>query len=173
MIATFPKLADLLDHVRKGTFDPGDVEFLEGHRGADLVSELRQSFPITFQERHIGQKWEIAVARRLGTALSSRMHRNSLFVSLSLVPVYIDCVLIGIDREFINGVTRFSKMQVRPSSSKDPELRITTSRGFSLDRSPDGWALEPRERRTVRLKESFLKSRGWQFHHLTRFIPSP
>ena len=172
MTVSTQSLSEVLDHLRHGVFDKSVVDFLERHKGIDLVSELRLTYPITFQERRIGDKWEVALAKRVGTEMATRNIQNSLFVSLALFPVYIDCVSINIEGDFANGISRFGRLRVRPSVRKPSELRIATSRGFSVDRSPDGWAIEPLEKRTVRLSEAFLRGRGWQFHHLGRFVTS-
>ena len=85
MTVSTQSLSEVLDHLRHGVFDKSVVDFLERHKGIDLVSELRLTYPITFQERRIGDKWEVALAKRVGTEMATRNIQNSLFVSLALL----------------------------------------------------------------------------------------
>ena len=166
-------IRDLLQHLRTGTWGQVDSDFLEQYSAADLVAELRLISPYTFQERRIGNKWEISLARGLRTELSTRHIRDSVLVSLAVVPVYLDCVMLNVEDDHVNGISRFRRLRVRSVGKPTPGLVLTMSRGFKFDLAPDGWAMKPLKKRTVRLPESFLNDRGWQFHHLGQFIPSP
>ena len=63
MIAT--STAELFDRLRRGILDRNDTSMLEHARASELVAELRSVYRITFQERHLGKKWEVSLARFL------------------------------------------------------------------------------------------------------------
>jgi hypothetical protein len=79
--------------------------------------------------------------------------------------------MLNVEGDAITGVSRLGRLAVRAVAKPVPGLVVTTGRGFKLDNSPDGWAVKPLRRRTVRLSESFLKARGWRFDHVSQFIP--
>ena len=171
MIAT--QTQDLLRRLRKGTHDNSDLTFLEHVNASEWIAELKSVFRLTFQERHVGGKWEVSLARTRRTELVSRPIRNSPFVSFIVVPVYVDCVMLNMEDNAVTGVSRLDRLVVRAVAKPVPGLALTTGRGFKLDKTPDGWAVKRLRRRTVRLSESFLQGRGWQFDHMSLFMTMP
>jgi len=168
-----PPTSDLLQRLRQGQCGPAETARLERTAAADFVAELRGAYPLTFQERRVRGKWEVAVARSLRTELAARPIRDSSFFSLLVVPVYLDCVMVSTEGDAVTGVSRFGRLRVRAVGKPSPGLALTSSAGYKLDLTPDGWATKPLPKRTVRLDEAFLKARGWRFHHLAQFIPTP
>jgi hypothetical protein len=167
-------IAGLLQHLRDGTWDQNDLDLLERTQGAEIVDELSSAYPVKFQERSLGSKREVSLARSVRNEVVSRRIVGAAFVvSLQVVPVYVDCLMLSIEDGFITGISRFARLRVRPVRKPVPGLALTMSRGFKLDLSPDGWAMKPLVKRTTRLPESLLMSRGWQFQHLAQFVPAP
>lgn len=171
MLAT--QTAELLQRLRAGKPEQPDVTFLEHVNANDWLTEIRTVFRLTFQERHIRGKWEVSLARSLRTELAARPIPDSLFISFSVVPVYVNCLMINIEDNAITGVSRLDRLSVRAVAKPVPGLALTTGKGFKFDKTPDGWSIKPLRRRTVRLSESFLKARGWRFDHMSQFIPTP
>ena len=164
---------DLLPLLYQGQPGKTETDLLERITGGDLVAELRSAYPLTFQERRLRNKWEVGMARSLRTELAIHAIPNSKLFSLLVVRVFVDCVMLNIEGETVTGISRFNRLRVRAFRNPSPGLALTTSRGFKLDLTPDGWKLKPLQRRTVRLGEQFLKTRGWDFHHLAQSIPTP
>jgi hypothetical protein len=163
---------DLLHRLRDGTVDASDGAILDQVKASDWVAELRARFPITFQERRIRDKWELGLARSVRPELAARPVPKSTLFSYLVVPVYINCVMLSIEGESVTGVSRVRRLAVRAVSKPTPGLALTTGRGFKLDKTPDGWAVKPMGRRTVRLGENVLNARGWRFDHLSPFMPT-
>ena len=67
MIAT--QTQDLLRRLRKGTHEDSNLTFLERVSGSEWIAELKSAFRLTFQERHIGGKWQVSLARTRRTEL--------------------------------------------------------------------------------------------------------
>ena len=170
MIATHT--AELVDRLRHGILDPTDTSMLEHARASELVAEFRSIYRITFQERQLGRKWEVSLARVLRAELAARSTPGSLFVSLHVVPVYKDCLILSIEDDTITGISRMTKLTVKATKTPVPSLALTTGRGFKLDHTPDGWSIKPIQKKTVKLTESFLRDRGWKFDHLNQLIPT-
>jgi hypothetical protein len=170
MIAT--RTNDLLRRLRKGTPDKSDEGFLEQVKVSEWVDELRSFFPITFQERHIRSKSEVSLARSIRTELAARPIPESALVSLAAIPVYVNCVMINIEDDTITAISTISRIAVRAVARPVPGLIVTSGRGFKLDKLDDSWVLKPQRNNTVRLSEDFLKTRGWRFDCLTRYVPT-
>lgn len=170
MLAT--TIADLLDRLSHGIIDPTDTSMLEQAQANEMVAELKSVYRITFQERYLGRKWEISLARTLRAELAACSLPNSLFVSLHVIPVYIDCLMVSIENNTITGLSRVTRLGVRAAKMPGPGLALTRGRGFKLDNTPDGWSIKPIRKRTVKLTETFLRDRGWKFDHLNQLIPT-
>lgn len=164
---------ELLQHLRLGQPEQSDLAFLEQVNATDWVAELRADFPLILQERRFKRKWEISLARTLRTELAPITKADSLIVSFVLVPIYINCLMLNIEDDKITGVSRLNRLAVRSVNKPFTGLAIQSYRGFKLDLTPDGWSVKPLRRRTVRLREAFLKERGWHFDHLRHFIARP
>lgn len=171
MIATQTK--ELLRRLRLGNADAADTALLEQTHVGELVRELRSVYRWTFQERRLKGKWEVSLARACKAELAARSIPDSLFVSFALIPVYLDCVMLSMEGDSVTGISRLSRLTVRVVRKPAPGLALTTGVGFKLDRGPDGWAVKPMRKRTVKLTEAFLRERGWRFDHLSHLTPTP
>jgi hypothetical protein len=171
MLSTQTK--DLLRHLRGGHRDTADTTWLEQTRAAELVAELSSVYRWTFQERRLKSKWEVSLARAYRIELAVRRIPDSVFVSFALVPTYRDCLLLSAEGDRVTGISRLSRLTLRVIRKPTPGLAVTTWGGFKLDRGPDGWALTRMNKRTVKLSESFLRDRGWQFDHLSKLALTP
>jgi len=89
--------AALLSHLRGGTFDSADLALLEQTSAKQLINELRSVYRLTFQERQIGKKWEISVARSFRAELKFPNSPHAIFASCHLVPAYLDCVMLNVE----------------------------------------------------------------------------
>jgi hypothetical protein len=170
MIATQTK--EFLQRLRQGVPTEDDRTFLENARADDLIAELRSVYRLTFQERHIGRKWEVSLARSLRTELVARPIPTSVFVSFEVVQVYISCLMLNIEDNLVTGISRLGRLALRTVAEPTPGLSLTTGRGYKLDFTPDGWSLKRLKKRTVTLTEPFLRNRGWNFDHISRFLPT-
>jgi hypothetical protein len=164
---------ELFHNLTNGRLDRADTEMLEQTSAKQLVDELRSLYLLTFQERRIGRKWELSLARKFRAELVFRPILNAIFVSGVLVPSYLDCVMLNSEGDCVTGISRFPRLTVWPVRRPEKGLALKTGRGFKLDRTPDGWSIKPLRRRLVRLSEAFLRERGWRFDHLKHYIPAP
>ena len=172
MIATH--IAELLHRLRKGILDPIDTTWLEQIPADHLVDELRPSlYRLTFQERRIGKKWEISLARSFRAELAIRPIPEAAFVSFLLVPAYLNCLMLNIEDNRFTGISRFTRLTAWAVSEPKGVLALKSGHGFKLDKTPDGWNVKPMRKRVVKLSGEFLRERGWRFDHLKQFIPVP
>jgi len=165
--------AALLSHLRRGTFDSADLTLLEQTSAKQLVEELRSAYRLTFQERQIGKKWEVSVARSFRAELKFPNSPNAILASCQLVPAYLDCVMLSVEADVLTGISRMTRLTAWPVSKPEPGLALKSGPGFKLDLTPDGWSIKHLPRRIVKLSEPFLRQRGWRFDHLSHFIPTP
>jgi hypothetical protein len=165
------QIEELLRKIKSGVYDPSDAEFLENASSLALLGELNSEFPLCFQERRLGDKWEIGLAHSLRHEVGSFSPRDAFFPVFLLVPVFRRCLFLSGQGDTVTGVALANRLSVRPIWKPDRGLALTTGRGFKLDKAPDGWSLKSVEKRAVQLGQDFLKKRGWRFDTL-RFLPS-
>jgi hypothetical protein len=146
---------------------------LEQLKADDLLAALAPVYPLRFQDRRLAKKWEVGLARSLRFELVARCFRGSQFPTLMLVPVLSRCLLLSGEAEAVTGISTSSRIVVRPIHKPFHGLALTTSRGFKLDKFPDGWEVKPLVKRTVKVTEDFLRQRGWRFDLLRQVVPCP
>src|SRR5690348_2015044 len=100
------RIYHLLEGLRKGAWAPSDASWLEQLPADQLVEELRSSrYRLTIQERHIGRKWEISLARTFRAEWIFPSIRDKDFVSMPYMPIYIECLMLNIEDNHFNGVS--------------------------------------------------------------------
>ncbi len=171
MIAT--RTTELLQRLRRGILDAADTTMLEQTPANHLVDELKSVYRLTFQERRIGRKWEISLARSFRAELAIRPVPEAVFVSFLLVPAYLNCLMLNIEDDYLTGISRLTRLTAWAVSAPEAGLVLKSGRGFKLDKTPDGWAIKPMRKRVVKLSGEFLRMRGWRFDHLKQFVPVP
>jgi hypothetical protein len=162
---------ELLRRLQQGILDPGDTTSLEQTSARQLVDELRSVYRITFQERRIGRKWEVSLARSFRAELALRPIPDAIFMSFLLVPAYLNCLMLSADDDSLTGISRLTRLTAWAVAKPQRGLALKTGHGFKLDKTPDGWAIKPLRKRLVKLSEEFLRERGWRFDHLKQLIP--
>ena len=174
MTATSTPLDELIERLRHGTWDAKDAEHLELVSGNELVDELRSSHPVVIQERTIGGKWEVALARSLRPRVLSRAASSALFLTLRIVPVYLDCCFLTIESDRLTGIAYYRKLALLPAKGQasTTEIRVSTTSGHKLAHFPDGWLLKPLRRTTRSLPLEFLANRGWRFPTANQLLPT-
>lgn len=166
------EIAELLKHIRLGNLDRIDTSLLEQLPADQFVDDLRSSkYQYTFQERHIGHKWEISLARELRLEMLIRPIPEAVFASFQCIPVYLNCVMLNIEGNHLTGISRMGRLTVWNIRKPEPGLALKSGPGFKLDKTPDGWQLKPFRNRTVKLSRKFLQNRGWRFDHLQQMVP--
>lgn len=166
------QIAELLRHLRSGTLQPADASVLEQIPADELMSDLQATYPVLFQERQVGRKHEIGIARRVQFEVAARKVLNSLIPAAHLLPVLQSCLFVSSYDNVISEITATASLHVRPEwSSKDVALKM--GRGFKLDRTPDGWMIKSTKRRIIALSEQLLADRGWKFDVLVPFGLKP
>jgi hypothetical protein len=171
MLAT--QTVELLRRLRAGQLDQTDAAHLEQLKADELLAALALVYPHRFQERHLSNKWEVGMARSRHFELVARFFRGSQLPSLMLVPVLGQCLLLSGEVEAVTGISTSPRLVVRPIHKPFHGIALTTSRGFKLDRFPDGWEVKSLAKRTVRLTEDFLRQHGWRFDLLWQVAPRP
>jgi hypothetical protein len=159
-----PRTAELLQHVKNGILDPADTALLEQVSAAQMVAELRSSFPVLYQERRIGRQWEISLARSVRAELRSPAMVAGALASFRVVHVYVNCVTLVAENDRVTGITREPRITVWAVRRPEPGLAVKSGSGFKLDLFPDGWMIQPiGGKRTVKLSEQLLRKYGWRF----------
>jgi DNA-binding transcriptional LysR family regulator len=158
----------LLHELGSGKLSAATAEFLAGVPLDDLVSDLRTSYPVLFQERSISRKREVGVARSIRLELAAHQLATSPFQAIHLLPVLWRCVLVSSYDNVISELTAISSITVRPSRTTG-EVILRMGRGYKLDRTPDEWVVRPLKRQRVALSEEFLRKRGWKFQAMFPF----
>jgi len=162
------QLKELLRNLRAGKRDESVPAFLEQLSAKDFVAELRRYYPVVFQERQIGRKQELGLARYMGLKNVQRADRPG---STNL-PVLLNCLLVNSYSDSLTGLEALSWIRVIPPESADADLTLVASRGFKLDKTPDGWLYRQSGRSRVKFSEQFLAERGWKFDALRPIWPS-
>lgn len=164
MIST--SAADLLQRIRIGKLDPDDTAWLEQAPADQFVEELRSSrYRVTFQERLIGKKREISLARSRRFELAMRPIPDAVFPSWILIPIYLDCLMLNIEENRFTGISRITRLTAWEVNKPERGLAIKSGRGFKLDKTIDGWEIKPLQKKIVKLSKEFLQKRGWRFDH--------
>ena len=127
------------------------------------MADLQRLYPVKFQERDIGRKHEVALARSIRYELGFGNRGLSIFSPIRLLPVLRSCVFAGCYGDSLSDITTATSVYVKPTRKPVKGLILRMGRGFKLDKGPDGWALNPIEGRAVNLSLEFLEKRGWQF----------
>jgi hypothetical protein len=153
--------------------DPADTAMLEQIPADRLVDELKSAYRLTFQERRIGRKSEISLARSFRAELAVRPVPEAVFVSFLLLPAYLNCLMLNSEDNCITGISRLTRLTAWAATEPPGGLLLKSGRGFKLDKTPDGWALKPIHKRVVKLSGEFLRMRGWRLDHLKQFVPVP
>ena len=145
-----------------------DLHLLENTDADDIVSAIRKMYPVTFQEGQTRTKQEWAVAKQMFSDLHRTSGSNSLFGPMYIRPVYFKCLYVVAENNRVTGLAKVGLVAVKPVRKPRPGLEITSSTGMKLDLMVDGWFSQRTKSRVVRLPESLLRSRGWNFNHLTQ-----
>jgi len=164
------QMQELLRRLRHGQFDASDADAIEKSSPADFLAELGPVYPCRFQERRLGNKWEVSMARAVRHELAVRYAKGSVMPTLLVVPVFHNCLFVSGEGESITGVGSASRLVVKPLRKPTKGFALTSGRGFKLDRTPDGWHLKAIEKRTVPLTEELLQKRGWRFDAMWNFV---
>jgi hypothetical protein len=164
------QVKDIFHDLRFGRFDVANASLLERLSASELISDLRKTYPVAFQERTVGRKHEVGIARRLRFEFAVSRLPDSSFPRVFLLPVLWKCLFVSCYDDSISEITIAAGIRLRPEEpGASREVVLTTGRGFKLDRTPDGWDIKPLQRRAVTLSESVLLTRGWKFEVLLPF----
>ena len=156
------ELLDVISRLQAGQCDASDGLALE-HTSADEFLRELGDYAFVFQERRFNAKWELGRARRV--SLETVVLRNSAarFPTVLMLPCLRDCLFISGEGGAITGLSRVTKIMLRPIHKPARGLALSTSRGFKFDQTVDGWMLKPLTKCTVKLTDEFLQQRGWKF----------
>lgn len=167
------QVKDLLRKLRSGTLDVGAATLLEQLTASGLISDLRGSYPVIFQQRDVGKKHEVGMAHSLRFKLAVRKLDDSLFRQVFLFPVLCKCLFVSAYEDAISEITVAASIHIEPKGEGSTKaLILKTRQGHKLDKSSDGWVLKPLQRRAVTLDETLLSKRGWKFEALIPFVSS-
>ncbi len=161
MVST--QMKEILNQLKLGRFDLSQTAQLERFSPAEFLSDLRESYPIVFQERQIRDKHEIGMARRISMETSARQVPGSSFLRFGIFHSVKNCVLISDYANSLSEITVLSEIRVRPKSGPSLDVIVKMGRGYKLDKTPDGWYVKQLKNRSVTISESFLLARGWRF----------
>jgi len=157
------EIKDLLRQLRSGKLDVANAPSLEQLSAGDLVADLREMYPLVFQERRIRNKHEIGMARSISLETSYHQIPNSHFFDVRLFRTLRKCVFMSSYNDSLGEITTISHIQVVPKGGADLDVTLKMGGGYKLDKTPDGWTVRRLKRRTITLNEPFLLRRGWNF----------
>jgi hypothetical protein len=160
------QISDVLKRLRSGERDAGFEAVLEQMSPEEFIAQIRESYPVLFQERHIGRKHEVGMAQAVRFEFSSHQPSDSLFPVVQLAPILWRCVFVSSYDNSISEVTVTKSIRARPAWRVANEAVLKLGSGFKLDKGPDGWTLKSVERRASILSNEFLRKRGWKFEVL-------
>lgn len=152
-----------LDSLRDGTLDVTKPLSFDQMPLSTLINELSASHGYVFQQRSIGKKVEIGIARRVEFQMIVRASHRSIFWTSRLCPVLFDCYLLSGYNDIVSEVTWAKRIRVWPVSPRKGEVSLAMWPGHKLDKSEEGWTLKALKRRKTKLSEKLLRDRGWQF----------
>jgi hypothetical protein len=150
---------ELILRLRAGAIDPKDTAALEGQPAFAFIADVRKLFPVEFQERRVGRKYEVGLARSIRQELTLINVAGSPFPVL--LPEIRRCLFVSCYDDRLSEITYTSRILIRPTGEATGEVVLDMEPGNKLDRTPDGWVLKPLKKRAVTLTEAFLAKRGW------------
>ncbi len=160
------QMIHFLRDLRLGKLDAASSKLLGGTPLGDLVSNLLDSFPVLFQERTVGRKREVGMARSLLFRLAARRSTGSRFQSMEFYPVLWRCVFVSGYDDTVSEITQVASINLWPADTARTELTLRTGRGHKLDKTSDEWSKKKLKPRKIKLSEEFLAKRGWKFEAL-------
>ena len=155
---------ELLRNLRAGKLDASVAAFLEQLAADDFIADLRRYYPVLFQERNIGLKHEIGLARSRFEVVNGSIRNDD-------VPVLLKCLLISSYGDSLSGLEALSSIRIVPPGSPGADLTLASSRGFKLDKTTDGWLYRQTERSCSRFSKSFLTGRVSRSMSFDQFGP--
>jgi hypothetical protein len=161
MIST--EINGMLKQLKLGNFDLSQTAQLERLSPNEFILDLRDSYPVVFQERQIRDKREIGMARKISLETAARQIPGSNFSQFSIFPSIKNCVLVSYYANALSEITVLSEIRVRPKGGPSLDVNLKMGHGYKLDKTPDGWFVKQLKHRSVTLSESFLLARGWRF----------
>ncbi len=157
------QIRDLLRQIRTGKLDAANPMTQEQLSSVDVASDLRDVYPLVFQERRIRSKHEIGMARSISLETSYHQFPNSHFFDVHLFHTLRKCVFISYYNDSLSEITTISRIQVVPKGGVALDVTLKMGGGYKLDRTPDGWTLKRLKKHSTTLTEPFLLKRGWNF----------
>ena len=155
--------------IRQGQADAATAAVVESIAAKDVIRELKGEFPLVFQARDVGRKFEIGLARGVEYTLDFRTMRDAPFQSVRLLPRLNHCVLVSGTGDAVSEITYCRTLAIRPTCAAGGGVKLRFGKGFKFDKTVDGWALKELRRRWTLLSEAVLQKHGWQFNVLPPF----
>ena len=140
---------ELLRNLRAGKLDASVAAFLEQLAADDFIADLRRYYPVLFQERHLGRKHEIGLARYVGLKSVRRTGR----AETRNVPVLLKCLLINSYGDSLSGLETLSSIRIVPPRSAGADLTLARAAVLSSTRPPTDGCI-------ARLSEAARNSRS-------------
>ena len=85
---------DVLTALRRGHFDPASLSAIESLSADAFIDDMRKQYGVVFQERTVGTKREIGLAREVAFSMKPKKLRDSRFATIMLLPTVERCILI-------------------------------------------------------------------------------
>jgi len=165
-------MSDVLNRLRSGNLDAESVAILEHVSAEEFIAGLGETYPVLFQERLIGRKREVGMARAVRFECFERQPSKSCFPVWHLVPILWKCVFVSAYDNAISEVTTARSVHVRPTRTAADEAVLKLASCRKIDKTPDGWTVKSVKHRPTTLSGEFLRKRGWKFDVLQPFPSS-
>ena len=163
------QVADFLRQLRSGKCDAASAASFENLPVADVLDAVRRQYSVVFQERVIGRKTELGLARSRQFQMAIPENGRHTFVSVELLPILRNCLVLSLYDGALSGISVAKSIRLRPAPSDAEGMLVAMGSGYKLDKLPDGWVFKQCSRRATVLSEPFLRARGWKFDVLQPF----
>lgn len=163
-----------LSRLKHDQWDAGLEAYFKQLSANDLMDALRADFPVVFQERWIGRKHEMGLAREVIYELRIRKMPQSPFSGMLLVPTLRHCFLVSAYDDAVSELTWVSRIRLKPKKGDASSVAIIFGSGTKIDKTVDGWVKKPLSRSGTPLSDEALKKHGWKFDLFQPFgVQSP
>jgi hypothetical protein len=164
------QMSDVLNRLRSGSLDAAIAATLEHTSAEEFIAGLAETYPVLFQERRIGRKREVGMARAVRFECLEHKPSKSFFPVWHLVPVLWKCVFVSAYDDAVSEVTIATSVHVRPAWTAADEAVLKLRGCRKIDKTPDGWIVKTIKHRSTTLSGEFLRTRGWKFDVLQPFL---
>jgi hypothetical protein len=165
------ELAEIMDRLQSRQLSVDDGETLSTIPWTTVIADLRNRYPVVFQERVVGSKEEIGLCSSIRATAPAKNGAESPFVAADTVPLLENCVFLSSYHGKLSELTTIKSITVFPGRHAD-DFNIRMEAGIKLDRTPDGWSVKRLNDQQSELSTDFMQKRGWKLPLIFPHLPN-